>query len=134
MTGLNTQYVHRIAALIISAGAALSADQLQAEMRLGRLNLHQIHSQQAMDLRLEQQRHRSAHRPVTPREHFLLQGRYLEERLKQRALHERQLRNARLQGRIGNGMGIPTLRRTDRIRYQQQQTTQRLGFKMNRRP
>lgn len=134
MIVLNTRYVNRIAALIISAGAALSAAQLQAEMRPGTISLHQIHRQQAVDLRLEQQRHRSAHRPMTPGEHFRGEARYRQERLQQRALHERQLRDARLSGRRGIDSSIPTLRNTDRIRYQQQQAGQRLGFKINRRP
>lgn len=130
----NTRYEHRRTALSILAVAVLSTNQLHAETPLDTAGLRQIHNQQAIDLRWEQQRHQSAHKPVTPGGYLRLEERYREERSRQWALHARQLRDARVQGRIRGDTGALTHRPSGRIRYQQQRAAQRLEFKLNRRP
>ena len=130
----NIRHTRRIAAAVVAAAEVLAANQVHAETLYGAPRLRHSHNQQALDLRLEQQRHKTAHAPVTLESYLRLKERYRAERRKQRALQSRQSRDARIQGRTGGGSNDLLRQPSNRIRYQQQNTAQRLGFKLNRRP
>ena len=134
MTRLKPLHVYFVAALMIPAAVMFATDQACAELLRGSPLLRDSHDQQALDLAREQQRHRVASKPATPGEYFHLRARYLEERNKQLALQARQLRNVQTRERRHGAHSTLTHRPTDRIRYQQQKTAQRLGFKRLRRP
>jgi hypothetical protein len=128
MIRLKPGYGHRLSLLSIPLAAVLTCAHVQAETGPGTARLRQIHNQQAMDLRQEQQRYRSIHRPMTPREYFRLEDRLLGERIRQQALA------AHFQAHAGRPPSTAARHRSDLIRYRREQAAQRLGFRLNRRP
>jgi len=117
---------HSAAVLSILLAALPSSARLQTETGPDAARVRQLQNQQALELRQEQQRYLSLHRPVTPPEYFRLEDRLLAERLRQQSLNARLL--------APRGRPTTALRPTDLIRYRRQQAAQRLGFRLNRRP
>lgn len=122
----NAGFRHRLAVLGILLAAVWTCAQGQAET--GAARLRQLQNQQAMDLRQEQQRYRSVHRPMTPADYFRLEDRLLGERIRQQAL------DARLQAPVGRAANPAARRQIDLMRYRREQAAQRLEFRLNRRP
>lgn len=124
----NARFGHRLAVLSILLAAVLICAPGQAETGPGAARLDQLQNQQAMDLRQEQQRYRSVHRPMTPADYFRLEDRLLGERIRQQAL------DTRLQAPVGRRASPTARRQLDLMRYRRDQAAQRLGFRLNRRP
>jgi hypothetical protein len=122
----NAGFGHRLAMLGVLLAAVWTCAQGQAET--GAARLRQLQNQQAMDLRQEQQRYRSVHRPMTPADYFRLEDRLLGERIRQQAL------DARLQAPVGRAANPAARRQIDLMRYRREQAAQRLEFRLNRRP
>jgi type IV pilus biogenesis protein CpaD/CtpE len=122
----NAGFRHRLAVLGILLATVWTCAQGQAET--GAARLRQLQNQQAMDLRQEQQRYRSIHRPMTPADYFRLEDRLLGERIRQQAL------DARLQAPVGRPASPSARRQIDLMRYRREKAAQRLEFRLNRRP
>jgi hypothetical protein len=124
----NAGFAHRPAMLGVLLAAVWTCAHGQAETGAGAARLRQLQNQQAMDLRQEQQRYRSVHRPMTPADYFRLEDRLLGERIRQQAL------DARLQAPVGRPASPAARRQIDLMRYRREQAAQRLEFRLNRRP